>query len=239
MRRMIYFPDRSRPAPPPGVDEITLTTADGLALTAWSVGDGERTGSVGKASTAVLVAPGNGGNRAGRVDLARALAREGLAVLLLEYRGYGGNPGAPSEKGLALDARAAWEHLAARHGRVVLLGESLGCAVVTRLATQVAPHGMVLRSPFTSLVDAGRAHYPFLPVGLLLRDRFPVRTTVGTVTAPTIVVYGTRDSVVPAAQSRAVAEAAANLVEAVAVEGADHNDEMPAVVEAVRRLAYT
>src|SRR3712207_9148720 len=86
----------------------------------------------------VLVAAGNGGNREHRALLARALAAEGLAVLLFDYRGYGGNPGSPSEDGLALDVRAAREWLVGEGGvpqeRLVYLGESLGCAVVTELA---------------------------------------------------------------------------------------------------------
>ena len=232
-RRLTYFPDRTAPTAP-DVRDVTLTTSDGLGLTAWQVepstGDG----------AAVLVAPGNGGNRAGRLPLALALAGHGLTVLLLDYRGYGGNPGTPSEAGLNRDVRAAWDHLAETFDRIILFGESLGAAVVTRLATDVTPHGMVLRSPFASLVAVGRAHYPFLPVGALLRDRFPVADLVPHITAPTIVVYGTRDSVVPAAQSRAVADAAGGLVDTIVVDGADHNDAVlcagRVVVDAVRRL---
>ncbi|GAA1040640.1 alpha/beta hydrolase [Virgisporangium ochraceum] len=234
-RRLVYFPDRDRPAPPPGVGEIALATDDGMRLTAWLVGPST-------SDTAVLVAPGNAGNRLDRLPLARDLADTGLAALLLDYRGYGGNPGDPSETGLAHDARAAWNHLTERFDRIVLYGESLGAAVVTRLATEVPerPHGLVLRSPFASLAAVGRAHYPFLPVKTLLRDRFPVAERVRAVTAPTVVVYGTADAVVPPAQSREVADAAPNLVGVVAVDGADHNDAVlgsgSVVVDAVRRL---
>ena len=238
-RRLIYFPDRTPPAPAAGVENVTLTTSDGLRLTAWLL---ERS-TKDDQPTAVLVAPGNGGNRADRLPLARALANEGLTVLLLDYRGYGGNPDTPSEAGLGRDVRAAWDHLRRTYDddRIVLFGESLGAAVVARLATEVEPRGVVLRSPFVSLAAVGRAHYPFLPVGVLLRDRFPVAELMPHVTAPTIVVYGTRDTVVPPAQSRAVADAAAGLVDTVVVGGADHNDAVlgagDVVVEAVRRLA--
>lgn len=235
-RRLVYFPDRAAPVAVDGVREVGLTTSDGLRLTAWRVESSTQDGA------AVLVAPGNGGNRAGRLPLARALAGHGLTVLLLDYRGYGGNPGAPSEGGLARDVRAGWDHLTAEFpaDRIVLFGESLGAAVVTRLATTVTARGVVLRSPFSSLAAVGRAHYPFLPVGALLRDRFPVAELVPRVTVPTIVVYGTRDTIVPPAQSRAVADAAAGLVDTIAVDGADHNDAVlgsgGVVVEAVRRL---
>ncbi len=237
-RKLIYFPDRDRPAPPSGVQEVALTTVDGVRLTAWLLAPSTM-------DIAVLVAPGNAGNRGDRLGLARDLADKGFAVLLLDYRGYGGNAGTPSEDGLARDVRAAWDHLTGPAGftadRIVLFGESLGAAVVTRLATEVRPRGVVLRSPFASLAAVGRAHYPFLPVGALLRDRFPVVERVRNVEAPTVVVYGTRDTVVPPEQSREVADAAANLVDTVAVEGADHNDAVlgagNVVVEAVKRLA--
>jgi len=241
-RRLIYFPDRAAPVLPAAVEEVALATDDGLRLAAWLVAPaGPSTTSV-----AALVAPGNAGNRADRVALARALAGAGITVLLLDYRGYGGNPGHPSEDGLRRDARAAWDHLTGAGGftadRIILFGESLGAAVVTGLAADLPqrPRGLVLRSPFASLAEVGKAHYPFLPVGLLLRDRFPVADRIRTVLAPTVVVYGTGDTVVPPEQSRTVAEAAANLVDSVAVQGADHNDavlvEGTAVVDAVRRL---
>src|ERR1700752_2785910 len=100
-RRLIYFPDAAEVPPAaevlPGARDVTLHTADGLELGAWFVpADGPSKG----APVAVLVAPGNGGNRAGRVGLALELSRRGLAVLLMDYRGYGGNPGSPSEEGL-------------------------------------------------------------------------------------------------------------------------------------------
>jgi fermentation-respiration switch protein FrsA (DUF1100 family) len=184
----------------------------------------------------VLVANGNAGNRSGRAPLARALAARGLSVLLFDYRGYGGNPGSPSEAGLARDVRAAYRFLAA-HGRHPLLfyGESLGSAVVTELATEHPPDGLVLRSPFVDLAAVGRVHYPYLPVGVLLRDRFRLLEHLRTVPVPTVVVYGSRDSVVPPAQSRQVAQAAPGPVRVVRVPGVDHND--PALLEGAQLVA--
>jgi uncharacterized protein len=239
-RRLIYFPAREAPVAVAGAEDVVLETSDGLRLSAWLV---PATAPV----AAVLVTPGNAGNRADRLPLAAALAAAGLTVLLLDYRGYGGNPGGPSEEGLARDARAGWNYLTG-HGfppeRIVLFGESLGAAVATRLAADVTgppPRGLVLRSPFASLAAVGREHYPFLPVGALLRDRYEVAEQVGRVRVPTIVVYGTADTVVPPAQSRTVAGAAANLVDVVAVDGADHNDAVlgagHAAIDAVVRLA--
>ena len=226
-RRLIYLP--SEGAVPrasemiAGARDVTLLTADGLELGAWFVpahapGPG----------IAVLVANGNAGNRSLRAPLAAALRSKGLSVLLFDYRGYGGNPGTPSEDALARDVRAAYRFLIERENvprdRIVYLGESLGAAVVTELATRYPPAGLVLRSPFTDLASVGQIHYPFLPVRLLLRDRYPLARHIGDVHVPTVVVYGTHDSIVPPEQSRAVARAAAGPTTIVRVKGADHND---------------
>jgi len=226
-RHLIYFPDADAVPPAasvvPGARDVVLETDDGLRLGAWLVPAAEPDRDV-----AVLVANGNAGNRAARAPLARALAAEGLTVLLFDYRGYGGNEGSPSEQGLARDVRAAQRFLVEdagmAPGRVLYYGESLGAAVVTELATEVAPGGLVLRSPFADLASVGQAHYPFLPVRFLLRDRYPLAEQLATVKVPVAVVYGGADSVVPPQQSRAVAGAAQTLVRLVEVEGADHND---------------
>ena len=241
-RRLIYFPDRS-PVPPAGeviagAQDVVLTTTDGLDLGAWYV---PATGGDG---ITVLFANGNAGNRWGRAGLAEAFADAGFATLLFDYRGYGGNPGSPSEAGLALDVRAAQRFLVDDRGvspsQLLYVGESLGAAVVTELATEHPPAGLLLRSPFVDLASVGKVHYPFLPVGLLLRDRFPVAQRVRNIRVPTTVVYGTADSVVPPEQSERVASAAAGPVERVVLPGVDHND--PAmfgapIVDAVTGLA--
>ena len=89
---------------------------------------------------------------------------------------------------------------------------------------QIAPGGLVLRSPFVDLASVGQVHYPFLPVRLLLRDRYPLAEQLPTVKAPVAVIYGGADSIVPPEQSRAVAEAAPTLKNLVEIPGADHND---------------
>jgi fermentation-respiration switch protein FrsA (DUF1100 family) len=226
-RRLIYLPTGG-PVPPadavlPGARDVRLTTADGLTLGAWFVpATGRDLGFT------VLVANGNGGNREHRAELAAALRARGLSVLLFDYRGYGGNPGDPSEEGLALDVRAARDYLVddlrISPDRLVYFGDSIGGGVVTELAIAQPPAALVLRSPFTELADTAAEHYPFLPVRLLLRDRFAVVEHIRRIRVPTVVVYGSADSIVPPAQSRAVAEAAAGPVTVVEVRGADHND---------------
>src|SRR5262245_5047712 len=95
---------------------------------------------------------------------------------------------------------------------------------MTELATEHPPAGLVLRSPFVDLASVGRVHYPFLPVRLLLRDRYPLAEQLATIDVPVVVVYGTADTIVPARQSRTVAAAAGTLAEVVEGPRADHND---------------
>lgn len=226
-RRLIYLPFPADVPPVatllPGARAVTLLTDDGLELGAWFLPAAQP-----HSAAAVLVAAGNAGNRSLRAPLATALARRGLAVLLFDYRGYAGNRGRPTQIGLARDVRAARRFLTDDVGvapeRILYYGESLGSAVVTELATEHPPAGLVLRSPFTDLASVGRTHYPFLPVRLLLRDRYPLADQLAGVRVPTTIVYGTDDAIVPAALSRAVAAAAAGPVRLVEVDGAGHND---------------
>src|SRR5680860_894324 len=182
-------------------------------------------GRLGARGGAGLVLPGNAGNRSLRAPLAILLAGAGLDVLLVDYRGFGDNPGRPSREGLLADARAARVALRERSAAdaVVYYGESLGGAVTVALAGEQAPDALVLRSPFTSLTDVGRLHYPFLPVALL-RDRFAVEEDIRSYAGPVLVVAGERDRIIPPAQSRRVAEAAPGSAKYVEVPGADHND---------------
>jgi uncharacterized protein len=241
-RQLIYFPD-STSVPPAGdliegARDVTLRTSDGLALSAWFVPPN----SASDMHMAVLVAPGNGGNRVGRIGLATELSRRGLAVVLMDYRGYGGNPGSPSEDGLAKDAMAAalkLEDLGYPAERTIYFGESLGTGVVAALQTRRTPAGMVLRSPFTEVADVA-AHHSWLPVRMLLKDKFQVTEHLSNSQVPVTVIYGDRDSVIPAQLSARVADQAPTLVERLVIRGANHNDEVmfgPTVADAVARLA--
>jgi hypothetical protein len=242
-RSLIYFPDTS-PVPPAnealsGGQDVYLQTSDGLALEAWFAPPNPQ---VEDRQLAVLVAPGNAANRYNRVGLAEALQAQGFSVLLMDYRGYSTNPGRPSQNGLIQDGHAALDALEA-HGfspeRTIYFGESLGGGVVAALLSERPPAGVVFRSPFTELTDVGRHHYPWLPVGALLRDRFPVVEHVRDTQVPVSVIRAKYDSVVPTELSAQVADAAPNL-NAEHIIDADHNDpEMhgAAVAHVVAELA--
>ena len=227
-RRFIYFPETRSPGPAgdslAGGSDVELRTADGLTLTAWRVDPSDSARDM-----AVLYLPGNGGHRGLRAPVARALAAEGFTVLLVDYRGYGGNPGRPSEGGLVLDAQAAQEYLA-RAGfpaeRTIDVGESIGTGVAAHLAERVPPAGLVLRSPYTSLGAVARHTMGGLPIGWAIRDRFDTLGRMPAISAPVTVLIGGADETIPPAQSRAVADAATHLFAVHEHPGVGHNDAL-------------
>lgn len=201
-RDLLFLPDTSRPsiarAAVPGMSDVELQTADGLKLFSWYV-----PASAGRPT--ILYLHGNGGHIGYRADRATALTAPGNGMLLVEYRGYGGNPGTPSEEGFHADGEAALTFLNARGvapGRVVLYGESLGSAVAIRLAAATAARGapvagVILESPFTSIAEVAQHHYPYVPARYLVRDRFDAASRVAAIKAPLFVMHGEKDRVVP------------------------------------------
>ena len=225
-RKLIYFPFGDVPDPETiglaGGSPVTFSTSDGLTLNGWFVT------RIPRPRFTAIVFNGNAGNRALRAPLADALARHGLAILLFDYRGFGGNPGSPTEAGLRADARAARDYVLARPdvdaARLVYFGESLGSAVAAELAVAHPPSALILRSPFTSLTDVGQVHYRFLPVRWLLRDRFATLDRMRAIRVPLLVIAGDRDRIVPVDQSRRLHDMANEPKSLLIVPGADHND---------------
>ncbi len=223
-RQLQYFPDRSRPQlgllAQLGVREVQLTTVDGLSLLSWY-----RPPRQGRPVIAFF--HGNGGNIGHRADRVQRFAREGYGVLMAEYRGYGGNPGSPSEAGLYDDARAGLDFLH-REGiaaaRLVLYGESLGSGVAVHLAATQQIAALILESPFTSAAAVAQYHYPFVPAALLLRDRYDSLSRIGKVKAPILILHGGQDTIVPVRFGRALFDAAPEPKESRFVAGAGHVD---------------
>ena len=241
-RALIYHPDSSSPTAPSGVEEVSFRTDDDIELAAWRFDPDE---SVDRGA-AVLIAPGNAGNRSVRAPLANDLVADGFTVVTMDYRGYGGNDGSPTEEGLYSDVRAAWDYLSEDFAseEIILFGESLGVGVVTGLATDVDPAGLILRSPFTSLADVGQATFRILPVRLLIRDEYPVVEHLQDNSAPVVVIFSDDDEIIPSEQSREVTQAALDSgveVTEVEVPQAGHNDlDLAAgtdVIESVSSLA--
>jgi fermentation-respiration switch protein FrsA (DUF1100 family) len=227
-RSLIYFPDGQAGSPAaaglPQAEPVRYTTSDGLDLEGWFVPAREPS-----ADRAIIVFNGNAGNRAHRAVIAASFSARGYATLLVDYRGYGGNPGLPSEQGLYRDARAALKYLLARPdinlARIVYFGESLGAAVALELAVDHPPAALILRSPFSSMASVGARHYPFLPVRWLLRDRYPSIDRVARLTCPLLVIAGDSDRIIPFDESDRLYEAAPEPKQIVVLKGADHNSE--------------
>jgi hypothetical protein len=198
--RLIYFPDMGREMVltprDAGLDyeAVWLTTEDGARIEAWYV-------PAPAARGVALLAHGNAGNISHRVDYALMFRRLGYSLLLFEYRGYGRSEGKPSEEGTYADARAAWHHLVAERGilpgRIVLVGESLGGAIVARLAAAERPGALVLASSFVSVPELAAEFYPWLPVRWLSRYRYDTLEALGRVACPVLVAHSRQDDIVP------------------------------------------
>jgi len=162
--------------------------------------------------------------------------------MLAEYRGYGGNPGNPTEDGLMSDARAALAYLGGQGvsgQNLVLYGESLGTGMAVAMAAEAAVLGapvaaVVLEAPYTTIPDVAGAHYPFLPVRLLMKDHYDSLSRIARVNAPVFVTHGSEDWTVPQSLGRKLFGAAVQPKEAVWVDGAAHNDLFgPRVFQAI------
>ncbi len=227
-RNLMYHPDSTVPAPTTSavseMEAVSLATDDGLRLLAWY-----RPAAAQRAT--VVYFHGNAGHIGHRGDKVRPYLDAGLGVLLVSYRGYAGNPGAPTEDGLYADGRAALDFLAQRGvgaGGVVLYGESLGSGVAVEVARRQAASipvaAVVLESPFSSIADVAQAHYPFVPARWLIKDRFDSVAKIAAIGAPVLIVHGVRDRVVPVRFGRRLFAAAAEPKESRWFDEAGHND---------------
>jgi uncharacterized protein len=206
-RSLMYFPDTAHVLPAaaglPEAEEVPLTAADGVRIAAWHVPprDGK---------PVILYFHGNGGALHFRAPRFRRLIADGIGLVALEYRGYGGSGGSPSEPGLIADAQAAYRFAAGRYPtqQLVLWGESLGAGVAIALAAERPVGRMILEAPFTSAAALGARLYWYLPVALLMKDQFRSDLRIGKVTAPVMIMHGVHDRVVPYAMGEQLFELA-------------------------------
>lgn len=241
-RGLMYLPDRSVPRTADwdaaDMTPVSLRTADGLDLLAWYKPAARPQAPV------IAYFHGNGGHIGIRVYKMRPLLDAGFGVLLVSWRGYGGNLGNPSEEGFHVDARAALAFLdsvGVAAGRAVLFGESLGTGPAVRLGAEMAAAGMpaaglILEAPFTSAAAAAQHHYPWLPAYWLVLDRYESVRRIADVGAPLLIVHGARDTVVPARLGRRLLAAAAEPKAGIFLPEAGHNDlfEHGAAAEEIR-----
>jgi fermentation-respiration switch protein FrsA (DUF1100 family) len=184
----------------------------------------------------VLFLHGNAGNLTHRMPLFRAILKRRVGGLLIDYRGYGKSPGRPSEKGLYEDASASLDWLASRGiptERVILFGKSLGTGVAVEMARNHAVAGLILESPYTSIPAVGQRHVPFLPIRLLMHDRFDSLAKSGEIRCPILAIWSRTDRIVPPDLSERLYEALPSPKTKFVLDNAGHNE-----IEAVGGEAY-
>jgi pimeloyl-ACP methyl ester carboxylesterase len=150
----------------------------------------------------------------------------GAATLLVPYRGYGANQGEPSEEKLFADATAIHADITARYAprEIFLLGRSLGSGVATYLASRKKVQGVILVTPFDSMVNMAREAFPVLPASLILKHRFDSLTNIVGITCPIMVIYGGRDTIVPNARTENLLRHIPGPYKTVFLAEAGHND---------------
>jgi fermentation-respiration switch protein FrsA (DUF1100 family) len=203
--------------------EIEIKTGDGLTLHSWWAPACRSDGRV------IVYFHGNAGHRGGRAERIRDYLAAGYGVLLVGYRGYGGNPGILSEAGIYEDARANLAFLAAQRVRLeqtVLFGESLGTAVATEMALQHSVLALVLEAPLASILHSARARYPLFAFDWLVRDKFDSLSKIRKVKVPLLIVHGERDKTTAVKFGRMLHAAANEPKLGVFLPEADHNNLM-------------
>jgi fermentation-respiration switch protein FrsA (DUF1100 family) len=222
-RSMMYFPETVHTTPAqaglPEAEEVTLTAADGERLVAWYVAPRED-------RPIVLYFHGNGGALHYRVERFRKLVRDGIGLLGLEYRGYAGSSGSPSEAGLYADGEAAYAFAAARYPakQIVVWGESLGTAIAVALAAEKPVARVILEAPFTSTAEVASLRYWYLPVRLLMKDQYRSDERIEKITAPVLILHGVHDHVVPYAMGERMFEQTKAPKHIVKFLDGDHED---------------
>lgn len=223
IQRHILYPRDADPVPLPttsdfaGLEEVTLEASDGVRVKAWYW--------AGEHPTTVVVFHGNGGHRGLRRYWMKDIRDLGYGVMIFDYRGYGGSDGSPTEEGLYSDAEAAIAWLDARGSRdLVYFGESLGAGVAVEMARRRQPKALVLQSAFTSAVAIAEGIYWFLPVGLLMQDRYDNLAKIHAIECPVLCIHGARDRIIPMEFGRTLFDAASEPKEWYEIEKAGHND---------------
>ena len=196
-RAFIYFPDPARVAPVKlgltGVEEVELHTADSVTLVGWYA-------LAKKGKPTILYFHGNASNAANRAPRVNTITQDGFGLFYLNNRGYGGSGGEPTEEKNIADAIAAYDYLVGLGvpaSTIVADGESLGSAQAIRLASKRSLAAIVLESPLTSIIDVAKGSYFWLPLGLLITDKYDNEENVQSVTAPILVLHGEQDGIIP------------------------------------------
>jgi pimeloyl-ACP methyl ester carboxylesterase len=197
--------------------EVFIRGESGERLQAWHVA-GE------KDKPMVIYFGGNAEEVSWMIDEARSRV-PGLGWLLVNYRGYGGSEGAPSEAAISADALRWYDYAVQELGakELAVFGRSLGSGAAAYLASQRPLKAVVLVTPFDSLVEVAKHHYPILPVSLLLRHPYDSIGRAPKIAVPLLCIAGSRDEVIPAVHARRLFDAWGGPKRWLLLEGAGHN----------------
>ena len=224
-RSFLYFPSKETidisNYDDTGLNEVELTTSDGLVLKSWFKKPNSQEGYT------ILIFHGNAGHIGDRVEKFKRFIAAGHGLLFLEYRGYGGNPGKPTEKGLHNDALAALNFLSKQYifsDKIILYGESLGCGIAAKLSSENVFAATILEAPYTSIADVAQHHYWYLPVKWLVLDRYDILGIINNIKSPLMVLHGEKDNVINIEFGKKVFDAAPEPKEALFVPNAGHNN---------------
>ncbi len=176
------------------IDEIKIKNDDNIELLAWyHVKDIEK-------YKTILFLHGNAGSLENRIHKINHFNDMEINFLIISWRGFSGNKGQPTEKGLYKDAKSAVEWLnnkGVKKENIIIYGESLGTGIATEISQNNNFAGIILESPFTSMVAAGKSKYPIFPIGLLLKDRYESDKKIKNIKSPILIMHGEADKIVP------------------------------------------
>ena len=176
------------------VEKIKIRTQDNIQLVSWY-----HKKNLNKYKT-ILFLHGNAGSLENRIHKINHFKDMNINFLIIAWRGFSGNEGKPTEKGLYEDARSAVRWLKSNgvgENNIIIYGESLGTGVATEIAQNKNFAGVILESPFTSMVDAAKDKYPYLPVKLLLKDKYESDQKIKNIKSPVLIMHGKVDNIVP------------------------------------------
>ena len=175
------------------IEKVIIKTQDNIELIAWYYKKNNN-------RKTILFLHGNAGSLENRVHKINHFEDMNVNFLLLAWRGFNDNKGSPSEKGLYKDAQSAVDWLKFKgieENNIIIYGESLGTAVAVEIAQNKNFAGIILESPFTSMIDAGKNVYPYLPVRLLLKDKYESDKKIKNINSPILIMHGKVDNIVP------------------------------------------
>ncbi len=230
-RKAIYFPPDFYHSPPADMTEIR--TASGHL--GWYVPAQE-----GRAT--VMVFHGNASSIDSNMHIFRDLQRAGYGVWSVGYPGYPGTDGKPTQVNLVTAARDQYKHLSDMGVEtIVFYGTSLGSGVASQLSQTHAPELLILDAPFNSVADMARSQMPFLPTGLLLKDKWRSDVAIKDLDRPLIWIHGTADTIIPISQGQKLYDGYSGPKSAHILDGATHintwlNGGREIVLEALDKL---